>query len=135
MDSIRINNLKIVARHGVYDFEKSKDGVFELDLELYCNLNKSGNSDKLSDTIDYQDLSLIVYSWRQGESINSHKVNESYYGNIFILCKCNDKYVDIDISEYSLIYNELYNDIQIEDTIEPSINDDTTLLKEDTTIY
>ena len=68
---------------------------------------------ELVDTIDYQDLSLIVYSWRQGESINSHKVNESYYGNIFILCKCNDKYVDIDISEYSLIYNELYNDIKI----------------------
>ena len=55
-DSIRINNLKIKARHGVYDFEKSKDGIFELDLELYCSLNKSGNSDKLSDTIDYQDV-------------------------------------------------------------------------------
>ena len=45
MDSIRINDLKIKARHGVYDFEKSKDGIFELDLELYCSLNKSGNSD------------------------------------------------------------------------------------------
>ena len=56
MDSIRINNLKIAARHGVYDFEKSKDGIFELDLELYCDLHKSGNSDKLSDTIDYQDV-------------------------------------------------------------------------------
>ena len=60
MDSIRINNLKIAARHGVYDFEKSKDGIFELDLELYCNLNKSGNSDKLSDTIDYQQVISIT---------------------------------------------------------------------------
>ena len=34
MDTIRINNLKIIARHGVYDFEKSKDGTFEIDLVL-----------------------------------------------------------------------------------------------------
>ena len=42
MDSIRINNLKIAARHGVYDFEKSKDGIFEMDIDHYCNLNTSG---------------------------------------------------------------------------------------------
>jgi len=30
MDSIRINDLKIPARHGVYDFEKSKDGIFDV---------------------------------------------------------------------------------------------------------
>ena len=56
MDTIRINNLKIVARHGVYDFEKSKDGIFEIDLVLYCDLKKSGNTDQLSDTIDYQKI-------------------------------------------------------------------------------
>ena len=56
MDSIRINNLKIPARHGVYEFEKSKDGIFEVDLELYCDLKKSCTSDKLIDTIDYQEI-------------------------------------------------------------------------------
>ena len=30
MDSIRINDLKIPARHGVYDFEKSKDEINSL---------------------------------------------------------------------------------------------------------
>ena len=38
MDSIRINDLKIKARHGVYDFEKSKDGIFELDPVSYTHL-------------------------------------------------------------------------------------------------
>ena len=56
MDTIRINNLKIIARHGVYDFEKSKDGTFEIDLVLYCNLEKSGDTDELSDTVDYQEI-------------------------------------------------------------------------------
>ena len=56
MDSIHINNLKIPARHGVYEFEKSKDSIFEIDLELYCNLEKAGGSDNLIDTLDYQDI-------------------------------------------------------------------------------
>ena len=56
MDSIRINDLKIPARHGVYDFENSKDGTFEIDLELFCNLKEAGVSDRLVDTLDYQDI-------------------------------------------------------------------------------
>ena len=46
MDKISIINLKIPARHGVYDFEKDKDGMFELDVEMYTDLSKSGNSDQ-----------------------------------------------------------------------------------------
>ena len=56
MDSIRINDLKIPARHGVYDFEKLKDGIFEIDLELFCNLKGAGISDHLGDTLDYQEI-------------------------------------------------------------------------------
>ena len=56
VDSIRINNLKVPARHGVYEFEKEKDGIFEIDLEVFSSLHKSGESDKLEDTINYQDI-------------------------------------------------------------------------------
>ena len=56
MDCIRILNLKIPARHGVYDFEKDKDGLFELDAELFLNLNIAGNSDQLCDTVDYGEV-------------------------------------------------------------------------------
>ena len=61
MDSIRINDLKIPARHGVYDFEKSIDGIFEIDLELFCNLNGAGMSDRLSDTLDYQEIISFTF--------------------------------------------------------------------------
>ena len=37
MDCIRIINLKIPGRHGVYEFEKEKDGLFELDAELFLD--------------------------------------------------------------------------------------------------
>ena len=56
MDTIRIKNLKIPARHGGYDFEKDKDGLFELDIELKLELKKPGYSDRLEDTISYDDL-------------------------------------------------------------------------------
>ena len=60
MDCIRIKNLKIPARHGVYKFEKEKDGIFEIDIELYLPLLKAGKSDRLEDTINYEDIISTV---------------------------------------------------------------------------
>ena len=60
MDTIRIKNLKIPARHGVYEFEKEKDGIFELDINLYLPLLKAGKSDRLEDTINYEDIISTV---------------------------------------------------------------------------
>ena len=60
MDCIRIKNLKVKARHGVYEFERKKDGIFELDIELYLSLEKSGQSDNLEHTIDYDNIVSIT---------------------------------------------------------------------------
>ena len=60
MDCIRIKNIKIKARHGVYEFERKNDGIFELDIEIYLPLEKSGQSDKLEDTIDYDNIVSIA---------------------------------------------------------------------------
>ena len=60
MDSIRIKNLKIPARHCVYEFEKEKDCTFELDIELYLPLFKAGEIDRLEDTINYEDIISVV---------------------------------------------------------------------------
>ena len=60
MDCIRIKSLKVEARHGVYEFERKKDGTFELDIELYLSLEKSGQSDKLEHTIDYDNIVSIA---------------------------------------------------------------------------
>ena len=60
MDCIRIKSLKVKAKHGVYEFERKKDGTFELDIEIYLPLEKSGQSDKLDDTIDYVDIVSIA---------------------------------------------------------------------------
>ena len=60
MDCIRIINLKIPARHGVYDFEKEKDGLFELDAELFLDLKSAGKSDDLLETVNYGEAIGII---------------------------------------------------------------------------
>ena len=60
MDKVRILNLKIPARHGVYEFEKDKDGLFELDVEIFTNLSAAGKSDDLKDTINYDDAVSVI---------------------------------------------------------------------------
>jgi len=60
MDCIRIINLKIPGRHGVYEFEKEKDGLFELDVDLFLDLKSAGKSDDLSKTVNYGEVVEII---------------------------------------------------------------------------
>ena len=60
MDCIRIINLKIPGRHGVYEFEKEKDGLFELDVELFLDLKSAGKSDDLARTVNYDEAVGII---------------------------------------------------------------------------
>ena len=60
MDKIEVKNLKIVGRHGVFDFERLQDRTFELDLVLFLDLSKASKSDDLEDTIDYAEIIDVV---------------------------------------------------------------------------
>ena len=60
MDRIRILNLKIPAKHGAYEFEKDKEGLFELDIELYTDLSLPGSSDDLKDTVNYDEAVSLI---------------------------------------------------------------------------
>ena len=60
MDKVRILNLKIPARHGVYEFEKDKDSIFELDVEMHTDLSIAGQTDDLKDTINYNEAVSVI---------------------------------------------------------------------------
>ena len=60
MDKIEIKNLKIAGRHGVYDYEKTQDKTFELDIILFLDLSAACKSDNLEDTIDYAEIISVV---------------------------------------------------------------------------
>jgi dihydroneopterin aldolase len=54
LDIIRIHNAQFYAYHGVLTDEQNLGGKFEVDVDLYCSLYKSGESDRLDDTVNYE---------------------------------------------------------------------------------
>ena len=60
MGIIRILNLRIPARHGVYEFEKNKEGIFEIDIHMHLDLKNAMLSDNLKDSIDYSKVVELV---------------------------------------------------------------------------
>ena len=62
MDVIRLKNMVFYGCHGVHESEKTLGGKFEVDLELFKDLSKAGESDNLNDTLDYEKLYKTVYN-------------------------------------------------------------------------
>lgn len=53
MDKILINEMAFYGYHGVLEEEKNIGQRFFIDLELFLSLEKAGNSDSVSDTVNY----------------------------------------------------------------------------------
>ena len=60
VEKIIINNLKILARHGVYLSEKDVDGLFEINVVLWVNFKKAIKTDRVNNTVDYSAVISIV---------------------------------------------------------------------------
>ncbi|MCR5609943.1 MAG: 2-amino-4-hydroxy-6-hydroxymethyldihydropteridine diphosphokinase [Lachnospiraceae bacterium] len=62
-DSIFIKDLEIYAYHGVLKEEKTLGQKFYVSLNIHMDLEKSGKSDKLSDTVNYAEICDKVYKY------------------------------------------------------------------------
>lgn len=62
-DKIHIKRLKIFAHHGVFDFEREQGQVFYLSGTFYLDLQKSGQSDDLEDSVSYADISTFLATY------------------------------------------------------------------------
>lgn len=60
MDQIFIHDLDIFAYHGVNPEEKENGQHFVLDLALYTNVQKPGQTDDLADTVNYASVVKTV---------------------------------------------------------------------------
>ena len=60
MDVIRLKNMVFYGYHGVSEFEKALGGKFEIDVDLYKNLKKAGQSDNLKETLNYEKIYKTV---------------------------------------------------------------------------
>ena len=52
-DRIEIRGLRVLGTHGVLAEEQERAQPFELDLDLWLDLDRAGDTDDLVDTVDY----------------------------------------------------------------------------------
>jgi len=55
-DVIRIRNATFYAYHGVLQEEQSVGGKFEVDIEMYGDFGAAARTDKLRQTVDYEQV-------------------------------------------------------------------------------
>ena len=55
-DIIRLNNIRIKAKHGYYQAERDLGQLFEVDLELSLDLNRALETDQLEDSVDFEEV-------------------------------------------------------------------------------
>ncbi len=70
MDSIIARGLSFKACHGVLDSEKTCPQPFQVDLELFIDLQGAGQQDDLNLTVDYDQVYHLVQSIVEGPSCN-----------------------------------------------------------------
>ena len=70
MDMIRIDNLKIMAHHGVLKEEKIHGQDFFLSAKLYVDARKAGRTDNLAHALDYADVSHFLKERFTRQSFN-----------------------------------------------------------------
>ncbi|HKK45094.1 MAG TPA: dihydroneopterin aldolase [Balneolaceae bacterium] len=69
MDTLTLRSLQFRGNHGYYERERREGNDFEVDLIFTADLRPAGNSDQLSDTIDYQQAVDIVASVMNGPPV------------------------------------------------------------------
>lgn len=70
MDKIILNNLKFFGHLGCSPEEKFTPQSLIIDVELNLNLQPSGQSDSLNDSVDYVEVKSLIQSIVEGTSKN-----------------------------------------------------------------
>lgn len=61
-DQIELNELRVMARCGVSEAERSQAQPLLIDVAVHCDLRKAGETDDLGETIDYGELGAVIES-------------------------------------------------------------------------
>jgi dihydroneopterin aldolase len=67
MGIIKLHNMIFYGFHGVSPAEKETGRRFEVDLELFLDLSRAEQSDRLKDTVNYKEVYQTVHDIMTGE--------------------------------------------------------------------
>ncbi len=69
MDKIKIKDLEIYANHGVYSEENTLGQKFLVSVVLYTDTRKAGKSDELGDSVNYGEVSHMIYDYMKSHTV------------------------------------------------------------------
>ncbi|RJQ78488.1 dihydroneopterin aldolase [Pseudonocardiaceae bacterium YIM PH 21723] len=67
-DRITLTGLRVWGNHGVFDHEKQDGQEFLVDITVWIDLNRAGETDDLADTVDYGGLAQLAHDVVGGEA-------------------------------------------------------------------
>lgn len=73
-DRLDLKGIEVYAKHGVLEHEQEKAQVFKVDVTAYTDLSTPGETDDLSDALDYSELAHQV---REVVGSESYKLIET----------------------------------------------------------
>ena len=95
MDQIQITGLRIECIIGINDWEREVKQEVIIDITLHADLSRAGESDDISDTINYRDISKAV----QGHvEASTYGLIEAMARNIATICLAPEGVVRVDVS-------------------------------------
>lgn len=59
---MRIEGIEALGYHGVYDAERESGQPFIVDVELKVDLERAGKTDDLNETLDYNDIAILIHN-------------------------------------------------------------------------
>lgn len=69
-DEIRIEELQVFARHGVYEEEKRQGQNFYLNVSLFLDVREAGTRDDLTKSVNYGSVCQDLNQWMQEKDLN-----------------------------------------------------------------
>ena len=68
MDQLTLKSLKFKAYHGFYEAERNRGNQFEVDVIISSDFSVSGKTDRLENTINYEQVCSMVETVMRGPS-------------------------------------------------------------------
>jgi len=62
MDRVKLTGVQIYGHHGVTPSEREIGQRFRIDVDMGLDLREAGKSDRVQDTVDYQEVYRIIES-------------------------------------------------------------------------
>src|SRR4051812_17899193 len=60
MDSVFIENVRLLGKHGVHEHEREREQEFVIDIRASFDTQRAAQSDDLADTLDYTTFAAVA---------------------------------------------------------------------------